>query len=93
MRLGAPIFAKWNSPDEWAHAATKTGYSAVYYPIDHRADPETIRAYAESARRVELSKLPDDVPLMVEHLSTEQDSLDAVRYIQTVAQEVWVHFR
>lgn len=54
MRLGAPIFAKWDSPDEWAHAAQKAGYSAVYCPIDHRADPETIRAYAESARRADL---------------------------------------
>lgn len=54
MRLGASIFAKWNSPDEWAHAARKAGYSAVYCPIDHRADLETIRAYAEDARRADL---------------------------------------
>lgn len=54
MRLGAPVFGKWDSPEEWANIAREAGYSAVYCPIDHRADTQTIRAYAEAAKRAHL---------------------------------------
>lgn len=54
MRLGAPVFGNFSTPDEWANAARRAGYSAVYCPVDHRADEQTIRAYADAARRADL---------------------------------------
>ncbi len=54
MRLGAPIFKQWNTPDEWAYFARQAGYSAVYCPVDHRADEATVRAFARAAQEADL---------------------------------------
>ena len=40
----------------------------------------------------ELSKLPSDAPLMMEHLKTAEEYDEAKRYIQTVAKSVGVEF-
>ncbi len=81
MRLGAPIFTSWNSPDEWAQAARQASYSAVYCPVDHRADEATIRAFAEAARQADL--VIAEVGAWSNPLSTdEQTRRDAVAYCQ-----------
>jgi sugar phosphate isomerase/epimerase len=54
MRLGAPVFGHFATPDEWANAARQAGYSAVYCPVDYRADEQTVRTYAEAARQADL---------------------------------------
>lgn len=49
MRLGAPLFAKWNSPEAWAQTVTAAGYRSAYSPVDEKADAHTIAAYRAAA--------------------------------------------
>ncbi|MFN5058719.1 MAG: sugar phosphate isomerase/epimerase family protein [Chloroflexota bacterium] len=49
MRLGAPLFARWNSPEEWADTVTTARYRAAYAPVDEHADAQTIAAYRQIA--------------------------------------------
>ena len=50
MRFGGVLFAKWDSPEQWALAAIQAGYSAVYFPVDYRAETAVIDGYARAAR-------------------------------------------
>ena len=54
MRFGGLIFAKWDSPEQWALAAREAGYSAVYFPVDYRAETKAIDSYVEAARAADL---------------------------------------
>ncbi len=54
MRLGGPIFGEHKTPEEWVALVKKAGYSAAYCPVDAFVDEETIRAYAEAARRADI---------------------------------------
>lgn len=54
MRFGGFIFKKWNSPEEWAQIALSMGYSAVYFPVDYRADIKDIDGYTRAAREANL---------------------------------------
>ncbi|QLH83746.1 sugar phosphate isomerase/epimerase family protein [Halosimplex pelagicum] len=49
MRLGGPVFADYETPEEWIDALDDLGYTAAYCPVDTDADPETVRAYREAA--------------------------------------------
>ncbi|MEY3989396.1 MAG: hypothetical protein RI985_477 [Chloroflexota bacterium] len=49
MRLGAPLFGRWNSPDEWVGTVVAAGYRAAYAPIDEKSDTDTIAAYRTAA--------------------------------------------
>ncbi|QLH78892.1 sugar phosphate isomerase/epimerase [Halosimplex rubrum] len=49
MRLGGPVFADYETPEEWIDALDDLGYGAAYCPVDPGADPETVRAYREAA--------------------------------------------
>lgn len=81
MRLGAPIFKKWSSPDEWAQRAREAGYSAVYCPIDHHADAKLVKAYAEAAKGADL--VIAEVGAWSNPLSTDaQTAREAIAYCQ-----------
>ncbi len=54
MRFGGQIFKKWDSPEQWALAAREAGYSAVYFPVDHRADTAVIDGYVRAAKDADL---------------------------------------
>jgi len=54
MRLGGPVFTKYQGPDEWVAALKKLGYRAAYCPVGREADAATIRAYAEAAARADI---------------------------------------
>jgi len=54
MRLGGPIFAKYNTPDEWANAVIAAGYRAAGSPVGDDADDQTIEAYRLAAARHDL---------------------------------------
>ena len=54
MRLGGPIFAQTDGPEEWAAAVGAAGYRAAYCPVGPEADETTIQAYAEAARRADI---------------------------------------
>lgn len=49
MRLGAPLFAQWNSPEAWAKIVTAAGYRAAYAPVDEKADVQMVAAYRAAA--------------------------------------------
>lgn len=54
MRFGGMIFEKWNSPEEWAQAALRAGYSAVYFPVDYTAEQKVIDGYQKAAQEADL---------------------------------------
>jgi len=54
MRLGAPIFEQWSTPDEWAQAVRAAGYSAAFCPIDDDADEATVEAFAAAAESADI---------------------------------------
>ncbi|MFZ9858588.1 MAG: sugar phosphate isomerase/epimerase family protein [Roseiflexaceae bacterium] len=49
MRLGAPLFAQWHTPADWAQIVTTAGYRAAYAPVDEKADAQAIAAYRQVA--------------------------------------------
>jgi sugar phosphate isomerase/epimerase len=49
VRLGGPVFEKFNSPDEWIAALKKLGYRAAYCPVSVGADSATIKAYRSAS--------------------------------------------
>lgn len=54
MRFGGMIFENWNSPEEWAQAALRAGYSAVYFPVDYTAEQKVIDGYQKAAQEADL---------------------------------------
>lgn len=54
MRFGGFIFEKWRTPEEWAEAAKRAGYSAVYFPVDYTAPEREIVGYKEAAEKADL---------------------------------------
>lgn len=54
IRLGAPLFSRFDDPDDWARAHAAKGYRAAYCPVPLDAQDDTIRAFADAARRHDL---------------------------------------
>lgn len=55
IRLGGPVFRKTDGPDDWAGAVKKLGYSAAYCPVGAAATDEIVRAYAQAARKADIT--------------------------------------
>jgi sugar phosphate isomerase/epimerase len=51
VRLGGPLYARADDPEEWAAAHRKLGYAAAYCPGVGLDDTTRIRAYREAAAR------------------------------------------
>ena len=51
VRLGGPVFEKYNSPEEWIIALKKLGYRAAYCPVSVGGDTELVRAYQAAAAK------------------------------------------
>jgi len=51
VRLGGPVFEKYNSPEEWVTALKKLGYRAAYCPVSPGADTVLIKAYQTAAAK------------------------------------------
>jgi len=54
MRLGGPIFKKYNGPDEWIRAVQEAGYNAAYCPLQGDEDDQTIQAYRRAAQKADI---------------------------------------
>lgn len=54
MRLGGPVFAKWEGPRAWAQAVRSSGYRAAYCPVGDLANEAAIQAYVQAARDADL---------------------------------------
>ena len=46
MRLGGPIFAKWESPEEWVKAAKALGYRGTFCPVGTDAGGDIVSILA-----------------------------------------------
>lgn len=54
MRLGGPIFEKFDSPESWVSAVRGAGYRAAYCPVGPDADDDAVNAYAEAADNADI---------------------------------------
>lgn len=54
MKLGGYVFGNLSTPDEWAAAHSKAGYTAAYWPLDDGAGEAETAAYAAAAERAGL---------------------------------------
>lgn len=54
MRLGAPIWEKFTSPDAWIDAVRRAGYRAAYCPLTLDADAADVKAYRQAAERADI---------------------------------------
>ena len=54
MRLGAPVFKKYSTPQEWVALVKESGYRAAYCPVEPGADEATIKAYEQAAQKADL---------------------------------------
>lgn len=54
IRLGAPIFTRFDDPDVWAQAHLAKGYRAAYCPVGLDATDDTVRAFSAAAEKHDL---------------------------------------
>jgi sugar phosphate isomerase/epimerase len=54
LRLGGPVFAEYDGPDEWVRALKKLGYNAAYCPVDANEDNDVVKAYENAARKADV---------------------------------------
>ena len=54
LRLGGPVFDKYQDPDGWARAVRKLGYSTAYCPIGAEAADDVVRAYERAAQKADI---------------------------------------
>ncbi len=54
MRLGGPIFGKFDSPGDWAQAVKQAGYTAAYCPFESDISDEVLKEYIEVAKKEDI---------------------------------------
>jgi len=54
MRLGGPVFEKYDGPDGWVAAMRRLGYTAAYCPVGVDASDDAVRSYADAARAADI---------------------------------------
>jgi sugar phosphate isomerase/epimerase len=54
MRLGGPVFEKYDSPEAWVQAVQALGYRAAYCPVGVRETLPVIQAYARAALQADI---------------------------------------
>lgn len=54
LRLGVPLFEKYDSPGSWIQILQKLGCRAAYYPVGLDADISTIKAYEKAAKQADI---------------------------------------
>lgn len=54
MRLGGPIFEKFENPDQWLAALRRVGYSAVFCPVGSNTSDDVILDYAKAAEEADV---------------------------------------
>ena len=50
VRLGGPVFEKYQNPAGWVAALKKLGYSAAYCPVGADASDDVVKAYEQGAK-------------------------------------------
>jgi sugar phosphate isomerase/epimerase len=54
MRLGSPIFEKYDTAEEWVAILRRAGFRAAYCPVESGASPDRVREFANAAARAEI---------------------------------------
>ena len=54
IRLGGPLFAKADNPDDWIKALKVYGYRAAYCPVDISASRDEIKTYKNAAKKADI---------------------------------------
>jgi sugar phosphate isomerase/epimerase len=54
MRLGAPVFGEFETPEAWVETVKQHGYRAALCPVKPEADDVTVRAYEDAARKADI---------------------------------------
>ena len=54
MRLGGPLFVKYETPEAWITALRAAGYRAAYCPVGLDADAATVAAYERAAQQADI---------------------------------------
>jgi sugar phosphate isomerase/epimerase len=54
VRLGGPVFEKYQDPAGWVAALKKLGYSAAYCPIGADASDDIVKAYERAAKEANI---------------------------------------
>jgi len=54
LRLGGPVFQKYQGPDEWVQALRQLDYQAAYCPVGADAGDDVVRAYEKAARAADI---------------------------------------
>lgn len=54
LRLGGPVFEKWQDPQGWVDAVRRLGYRAAYCPLGPGASDAEVRAYEDAARKADI---------------------------------------
>jgi len=54
VRLGGPVFTKYQSPEEWINAIFKLNYKAAYCPVKPGAASDVIKSYKQAAQKADI---------------------------------------
>ena len=54
LRLGGPVFDKYEDPDSWVEALKRLGYRAAYCPVESVEGDDVVKAYAEAAEKADI---------------------------------------
>jgi sugar phosphate isomerase/epimerase len=54
IRLGGPVFDRYENPDDWVNALNILGYKAAYCPLDITAGQDEIKAYKKAANEADI---------------------------------------
>ncbi|MEE9370177.1 MAG: sugar phosphate isomerase/epimerase [Sedimentisphaerales bacterium] len=54
LRLGGPIFEKFDGPDAWVKILKRLGYRAAYCPVSAEEKDNAVKAYAKAAEKADI---------------------------------------
>ncbi|MHC4158829.1 MAG: sugar phosphate isomerase/epimerase family protein [Planctomycetota bacterium] len=54
LRLGGPVFEKFDGPDAWVKVLKGLGYRTAYCPVDAKEKDDVINAYAKAAKKADI---------------------------------------
>ena len=54
IRLGGPVFKKYNNPEEWVAALKELNYRAAYCPVQLGAGSDEIKHYKNAAQKADI---------------------------------------
>lgn len=75
LRIGVPLFEKYDSPEAWIQILQKLGCRAAYCPVGLDADISTIKAYEKAAKQADI--LIAEVGAWSNPLSPDEVTADA----------------